>query len=198
MFLKMLFASAFGFFLLLPMTELVRADGGHAAMDLYADRSAIGMHHQTAGHMIRHFLEHQKEIGLSPDQIAKLKTLQMDLTRARIRAEADIQIAEAELSALEEDEKADLSALEAKVKQSEALQSALRMAVIKTKRDVLAILTPEQREKAKIEHEKMMHERQRSYGSTGGGMMDHQREMGRSHGGSRPAAPPKEKTEDPK
>ena len=177
MVLRMLFAYVLGFFLILPMTELVLADGGHAATESYAGGSGMGAHHQTAGHMIRHLLKHQKELGLSPDQVNKLKSLQMDLTRTRIRAEADIQIADAELSALEQDEKADLGALEAKVKQSEALRSALRLAVIKTKRDVLAILTPEQREKEKTQHEKIMHEMQRSHGSTGGGMMEGKGEM---------------------
>ncbi len=187
MFLRILFAYVFGVFLVLPMTDVVLAEGGHATMEPYARGSAMGTHHQTAGHLIRHLLTHQKEIGLSPDQITKLKALQMDLTRSRIRAEADIQVAEAELGALEEDEKADLSALETKVKQSEALRSTLRMAVIKTKRDVLAVLTPEQREKQKAEHEKMMHEMQRSHGSPGGGMTEGKGETGR-----------REKKEEPK
>jgi protein CpxP len=198
MFLRILFAYTFGWFLVLPMTDLVMAEGGHAAMGTYAGGSAMGAHHQTAGHMIRHLLKHQKEIGLSADQITKLKTLQMDLTRSRIRAEADIQVADAELGALEEDEKADLGALEAKVKQSESLRSALRLAVIKTKRDALAVLTPEQREKQKTEHEKMMHEMQRDHRSTRGGMPEGKGEMGRSHGSSHPAAPSKEKKEEPK
>jgi periplasmic protein CpxP/Spy len=197
MFLRILFACAFGFFPVLPITDLVLAEGRHAAMETYARGSAMGTHHQTAGHMIRHVLKHQKEIGLSPDQITKLKALQMDLTRSRIRTEADIQVAEAELGALEEDEKADLSALETKVKQSEALRSTLRMAVIKTKRDVLALLTPEQREKQKTEHEKMMHEMQGDHRSSRSGMKG-QSERGRSHGGSPPAGPFKEKKEDPK
>ncbi len=197
MLLRILSAYAFGFFLVLPIADLVRAEGGHAAMETYARGSAMGAHHQTAGHMIRHLLKHQKEIGLSPDQITKLKTLQMDLTRSRIRAEADIQVADAELGALEEDEKADLSALETKVKQSEALRSTLRMAVIKTKRDVLAVLTPEQREKQKTEHEKMMHEMQGGHRSSRSGMKG-QGEMGRSHGGSPPGSPFKDKKEEPK
>ena len=110
----------------------------------------------------------------------------------------EIKVAEAELAALAEDDKADLSALETKVKQSEALRSGLRMAVIKAKRDALAVLTPEQREKLKAEHEKMMHDMQRSHGSAGGDMREGKGAMDRSHGGSSPAAPSKEKKEEPK
>ena len=57
-----------------------------------------------------------------------------------------------------EEEKTELSAIEAKVKQSEMLEVGLRMAAFKARRDALAVLTPEQREKAKAAHEKRMHE----------------------------------------
>jgi Spy/CpxP family protein refolding chaperone len=55
-----------------------------------------------------------------------------------------------------EDEKTDLSAHEAKVKQSEMLEVGLRMLAFKARRDGLAVLTPEQREKGKAAHEKRM------------------------------------------
>jgi Spy/CpxP family protein refolding chaperone len=197
MFSRILLAPALGLLLVLPMTDRVMAEGGHAAKSSYAGGAAMGKHHQTAGHMIRHLLKHQKEIGLSPDQIAKLKTLQMDLTRSRIRAEADIQVADAELGALEEDEKADFGALEAKVKQSEALRSALRLTVIKTKRDVLAVLTPEQRDKQKTEHEKMLHEMRGDHRRGHGRMKDHS-EMGPVPDGTPHGAPFREKKEEPK
>lgn len=114
-----------------------------------------GMHGGTA-HFLRHLVKHQKEIGLSDEQVAKLKDMELNLDRTRIKAEADILIAEREHAALVEDEKSDLGAIEAKIKQSMDHQLALRMAVIKTKRDALALLTPEQRAKEKAEHEKMM------------------------------------------
>jgi Spy/CpxP family protein refolding chaperone len=100
--------------------------------------------------------------------------MQLGLDKARIKAEADIQIAERELRALTDDEKSDLGAIETKVRQSEDLQVALRMTSIKTRREVLALLTPEQRAKEKAEHEKVMRqhrERENSHGSPHGGMM---------------------------
>jgi Spy/CpxP family protein refolding chaperone len=113
-------------------------------------------HHGGTGHYLRHLMKHQKEIGLSDEQVAKLKTMELDLDKARIRAEADIQVVEREAQALIQDEKSSLGAIEAKLKQSESLQTALRMTAIKTKRDAMALLTPEQRDKEKAEHEKMM------------------------------------------
>jgi Spy/CpxP family protein refolding chaperone len=47
------------------------------------------------------------------------------------------------------DEKADLSVIEAKVKERGALEAKLRFMGIKAKRDLFAVLTPEQRDKLK-------------------------------------------------
>ena len=64
--------------------------------------------HGGAGHLIRHLLKHEKDIGLNPDQVAKLKDTQLNLDKTRIKMEADIQVAERELKALIEDEKSDM------------------------------------------------------------------------------------------
>ncbi|MDO9118124.1 MAG: periplasmic heavy metal sensor [Nitrospira sp.] len=124
-------------------------------------------HHGHAADHLRHMLKHQQEIGLTEEQVKKLKTVELDYDRARIKADAEILVAERELLALVEDEKTDLSALEAKVKQSEMLEVGLRMSAFKARRDALAVLTPEQREKAKASHEKRMQEmRSGTQGST--------------------------------
>ncbi|MDE3042145.1 MAG: periplasmic heavy metal sensor [Nitrospirota bacterium] len=120
---------------------------------------------------LRHLLQHQKEIGLTEEQVKKLKAIELDLDRAWIKSEAEIHVAERELLALVEDEKTDLSAIEAKVKQSEMLEVGLRMVAFKARHDALAVLTPEQREKGKAAHEKRMHEMMsgRHGGAPGGG-----------------------------
>ncbi|WP_447974323.1 PepSY domain-containing protein [Nitrospira sp. Kam-Ns4a] len=113
------------------------------------------MAHGSTGHFIRSLLTYAKGFGLTDEQVAKLKAIQLDLDKTRIKTEADIMIAERELRALLDDEKSDLSAIEAKVKQSEELEVGLRMAAIKAKRDAKAVLTPEQRDKLKAVHERM-------------------------------------------
>jgi len=125
------------------------------------------MMHGGAGHLIRHLLKHEKDIGLNPDQVVKLKDTQLNLDKTRIKMEADIQVAERELKALIEDEKSDMGAMEAKIKQSEDIHIALRLTSIKTRRDVLALLTPEQRAKEQAEHEKVM-QQHKSMGSEKG------------------------------
>lgn len=115
-------------------------------------------HQSHAADHLRHLLKHDKEIGLTEEQVKKLKAIELEYDRADIKAKADIHVAERELRALADDEKTELTALEAKVKQSEMLEVGLRMAAFKARRDALAVLTPEQREKAKVAHEKRMHE----------------------------------------
>lgn len=156
------------------------AGAGHSAM---GGHGMGGMMHSSTGHLIRHLLKHEKEIGLTAEQVGKLKDIQLNLDKTRIKAEADIQVAERELKALTDDEKSDLGAIEAKLKQSEDMQVGLRMTSIKTKREVLGLLTPEQRAKEKAEHDKMMQEHKGAgsgHGSSHGGAATN------PHGGANP------------
>jgi protein CpxP len=144
--------------------------GGHSSMGGHG----AGMMHNSTGHLIRHLLKHEKEIGLTAEQVAKLKEMQLNLDKTRIKSEADIQVAERELKALTDDEKSDLAAIEVKLKQSGDLQAGLRMTSVKARRDVLALLTPEQRAKEKAEHEKLMQQHKdagKGHGNPHGGAM---------------------------
>ncbi len=133
----------------------------------------MGMMHSSTGHLIRHLLKHEKDIGLSADQVKQLKDMQLNLDRTRIKSEADIQVAERELKALIDDEKSDLGAIESKLKQSQELQAGLRLASIRARRDVLGLLSPEQREKEKAEHEKMMQKHKETGKGQGHGTSPH-------------------------
>lgn len=160
--------------------------GGHGSMGGHGS----SMMHNSTGHLIRHLLKHEQDIGLTTEQVTKLKEIQLNLDKVRIKTEADIQVAERELKALTEDEKPDLGAIEAKLKQSGDLQVALRMTSIKTRRDVYALLTPEQRAKEKSEHDKVMQQHKdagKGYGSPhgnphGGPMKDNPHKGGMLHG----------------
>jgi periplasmic protein CpxP/Spy len=155
---------------------------GHSSMGGHGG----GMMHNSTGHLIRHLLKHDQDIGLTAEQVTKLKDMQLNLDKIRIKTEADIQVAERELKALIEDEKLDLGAIEAKLKQSGDLQVGLRMTSIKARRDVYALLTPEQRAKEKSEHEKVMQQHKdagKSYGNPHGGpMKDNPHKGGMLHG----------------
>lgn len=51
----------------------------------------------------------EQDLGLTDDQVTKLKVLALNQDRARILAHADVQVAERELRALVADEKTELS-----------------------------------------------------------------------------------------
>lgn len=133
------------------------------------------------GHYLTHLLKHAKEIGLSLEQLSKLKSIQLDFKRAEARLEADTKVATLELQALVEDEQADLSAIQTKVEQLKKAEGACLFAGIKAKRHAVAILSPDQREK-----ERLVHERMKSSGQHGSGMgmMGHGGMMGGMMGGS--------------
>jgi Spy/CpxP family protein refolding chaperone len=121
--------------------------GGSHAFDMA--RHDMSGHGGRTSHVLRNLLKHQQDLGLTDDQVAKLKALALDQDRARIRAHADVQVAERELRALVADEKTDLSVIEAKIKERESFEAKLSFMGIKAKRDLYAVLTPEQREKQK-------------------------------------------------
>ncbi len=159
---------------------------GHSSMG----RHGASMMHNSTGHLIRHLLKHEQQIGLTAEQVTKLKDMQLNLDKTRIKTEADIQVAERELKALTEDEKSDLGAIEAKLKQSGDLQVGLRMVSVTARREVLALLTPEQRAKEKAEHEKVMQQHKDAgmgYGNPHGGPMKANPHMG---GDAAQPAPP--------
>jgi Spy/CpxP family protein refolding chaperone len=121
---------------------------------------------------LKHLLKQGKELGLTPEQVGKLKTMQLDLSRAQVRAEADIKVATLELHALVEDEQAASAAIQAKVDQLKKAEGGLLFTTITSRRDAMAILTPEQREKAHAMREKMMEgENQHAGGMSGMGGM---------------------------
>src|SRR6266545_4441139 len=73
--------------------------------------------------------------------------VQAEPDKDKIRGEADLKLAEVDVQTLAHDEKADMAAIEAAVRKSEAAHSNLRIEGIKTVRAAFAVLTPEQKEK---------------------------------------------------
>ncbi len=156
--------------------------GGHGG-GMYGSmgRHGSSMMHNSTGQLIRHLLKHEQDIGLTAEQVAKLKEMQLSLDKVRIKTEADIQVAERELRALIDEEKFDIETVEAKLKQSADLQVGLRMTSIKARKDVYALLTPEQRAKEKTEHDKVLQQHKdagKGYNPHGGPMKDNPHNKG--------------------
>jgi protein CpxP len=177
--MKMLLGVAAGTVLLGITIPFAWADGGAVCR---GGGHAFGMaRHGMSGqggmtsHVLRNLLRHQQDLGLTDDQVTKLKVLALDQDRAQIRAHADVRVAERELRALVTDEKTELSVIEAKIKERESFEAKLSFMGIKAKRDLYAVLTPEQREKRKAIGDQMrqMH-RAHMHSSEGVDVADHE------------------------
>lgn len=132
---------------------IVWADGGgfHQRCKGHT-MSQHGRHSWHGGgtsHLLRHLLRDKQDLGLTDEQITKLRNRALDADRARIRAEADVRVSERELRSLMWDDQVDMAAIEAKVKEEHAFEAAVRIIGIKAKRELLGILTPEQTTKWK-------------------------------------------------
>lgn len=162
-----------------------RAEACHGHMMHGQPQNGHDQHEQEEAdeqteHYLKHLLKHAKEIGLTPEQIGKLKAMQLDFKRTNVRLEADIEVAQLELHALLEDEQADLSSIQAKVDQLKKAEAAHVIAAVKSTRNAMALLTSDQREKERAHREHMQHEGQ---GQHGGGMSMGGMMGGMGHGG---------------
>ena len=133
--------------------------GGHWGKGHTMSQHAHGQF-GVSGHVLRHLLRHQQEIGLNDEQIGRLRAVALDADRAAIRASADRFVSERELRAMMWDAKADMATIEAKVKEAESREAAVRIIGIRAKRDLFAVLTPEQKAKLKeLRHAYRHHDR---------------------------------------
>jgi protein CpxP len=170
--MKILLRVAAGTILLGITTPFAWADGGAACRGgghtFGMTRHGLSGHGGMTSHVLHNLLRHQQDLGLTDDQVTKLKVLALEQDRARIRAHADVQVAERELRALVADEKTELSVIEAKIKERESFEAKLSFMGVKAKRDLYAVLTPAQREKQKAFRDQMrqMH-RARTFSSQG-------------------------------
>jgi len=173
--MKMLLGIAAGTFLLGMVIPLAWADGGAAcrggAHTMGMARHGMSSHGGMTSHVLHSLLRHQSDLGLTDNQVTKLKALALDQDRAKIRAQADVQVADRELRALVTDEKTELSVIEAKIKERESFEAKLSFMKIKARRDLYAVLTPEQREKQHaLRHQMRETHRARMFSSQGQGM----------------------------
>ncbi len=110
--------------------------------------------HSASGAVSR-VLAHAEDLGLTEDQESHIRELQRTVRRGQIRRDADLEIAEMDLEEMMDDDGAGLDAIEQLMRQIAELGVDARMAGLRLERDVMATLTPEQRQ----ELEELMPER---------------------------------------
>jgi Spy/CpxP family protein refolding chaperone len=90
------------------------------------------------------FREHANKMGLTDDQMAKMKPLHSAMQKKQIRSKADLKIAEIELMEIMEVKDFDLDKATAAVKKIEDIKTARHLEMLKAMKDMRAILTDEQ------------------------------------------------------
>jgi Spy/CpxP family protein refolding chaperone len=105
------------------------------------------------GDMMSKCLEHADKLGLSEEQINKIKPIHREMHKKQIRFKADLEIAEIELKEIMEVKDFDLEKATAGVKKIEEIKTAQHLEMLKSMKDVRSILTDEQFKKM----HKMMH-----------------------------------------
>lgn len=143
------------------------ADGGGRCAGKTHQMSFHQSGHRHGGvttHLLKHLLKNKQELGLTDEQVAKLRTIALDADKARIRAEADVMVSERELRSMMWDDKTQLPAIEAKIKEGEAHQATVRIIRVRAARELIGVLTPEQQAKQKTLWEQSRHHRHQKSG----------------------------------
>jgi Spy/CpxP family protein refolding chaperone len=157
---QLILGIAFGAALIAP--PLAWADGGGQCSRQGGERHAMShngehAHGGVSAHILRHLLKNKQELGLTDEQLTKMRSVALDADRAHIRAQADVMVSERELRSLLWDEKADMPAIEAKVKEYETFEATARIIGIRVRREIIGVLTPEQWAKQKALWEQHRH-----------------------------------------
>ena len=105
------------------------------------------------GDMMDKCLAYAGKLGLTEDQINKIKPIHREMEKKQIRFNADLKIAEIELKEITEVKDFDLEKASAQVKKIEDLKTAHHLEMLKSMKEVRSILTDEQFKKMKS----MMH-----------------------------------------
>ena len=105
------------------------------------------------GDMMSKCLEHADKLGLSEEQMNKIKPIHREMEKKKIRSNADLKIAEIEQMEIMEVKDFDLEKATAGVKKIEDIKTAQHLEMLKSMKEVRSILTDEQFKKM----HKMMH-----------------------------------------
>lgn len=92
-------------------------------------------------------LSHRQELELTAAQVKELERLRADFTREAIKRDADLRVAEMDVTTLLKGEPVDLGKVEAKIREIERTRADLRIARIRAIEQAKAQLTDDQRAK---------------------------------------------------
>jgi Spy/CpxP family protein refolding chaperone len=136
--LSLLFAVVFAVPAFSQMSDMpMRGHGGGHGQMMEMDHMDM-----MGGDMM--FMEHADEMGLTDDQMAKMKPMHREMQKKQIRSNADIKIAQIELMEIMEVKDFDLDKASAAIKKIDDMKTAQHLGMLKAMKDMRAILTDEQ------------------------------------------------------
>jgi hypothetical protein len=89
-------------------------------------------------------IRYSGEIGLSSDQVEKLRSIATSFEKEAAKVQADIRVAEVELGEMLGRKDVKVADVESKIKQIESLESGLRLSMTKAQIEARGLLTDEQ------------------------------------------------------
>lgn len=101
------------------------------------------------GDMMGMCLDHADEMGLTDDQVMKLKPIHREMQKKHVRFKADLKIAEMELMEIMEVKDFDLEKASSAVKKIEGIKTAHHLEMLQAMKEVRGALTDEQFKKMK-------------------------------------------------
>lgn len=102
------------------------------------------------------FLCCKEGLELTDEQVTSLKSIKMDFMKGEIQKEADLKLAELELKELMSADKLDMPKVERKIKAIHGMKADKKIAHLKAFEKAKGVITPEQMQKQKEHHKKMM------------------------------------------
>lgn len=87
------------------------------------------------------YMEHADKMGLTDDQMMKMKPLHREMQKKQIKSKADLNIAEIELMEITDVKDFDLEKAASAVKKIEAIKTSRHLEMLKCMKDMRAILT---------------------------------------------------------
>lgn len=101
-------------------------------------------HMERMGDMMGMCLEHADKLGLTDDQITKMKPAHTEMQKQQARFKADLTIAEIELAEIMDVKDFDMEKASAAVKKIEGIKTAHHLEMLKNMKEIRTILSDEQ------------------------------------------------------
>jgi Spy/CpxP family protein refolding chaperone len=89
----------------------------------------------------------RQQLGVTPDQAAKIRQQESDFRKAQIRNQADLQVKRMDLNDLLAVEKPDRAAINSKLQEISAAQLAVERSAVDNRLNMREAITPAQRQK---------------------------------------------------